>query len=61
MTTVQIPHSLQAEQAILGGLLLDNVTWSGISDHLVSKDFYQSGISRQRFKIVVECVSNFQQ
>jgi replicative DNA helicase len=41
MTTVQISHSLQAEQAVLGGLLLDNVTWSGISDHLVSKDFYQ--------------------
>ncbi|TLY48162.1 MAG: hypothetical protein E6K54_02685 [Gammaproteobacteria bacterium] len=39
--TVQIPHSLQAEQAVLGGLLLDNVIWSGISDHLASKDFYQ--------------------
>lgn len=34
-------YSLQAEQAVLGGLLLDNITWSGISDHLVSKDFYQ--------------------
>lgn len=36
-----LSYSLQAEQAVLGGLLLDNVTWSGISDHLVSKDFYQ--------------------
>ncbi|HEY2566703.1 MAG TPA: DnaB-like helicase N-terminal domain-containing protein [Candidatus Aquirickettsiella sp.] len=41
MNTVQFSYSLQAEQAILGGLLLDNITWSVISDHLVSKDFYQ--------------------
>lgn len=41
MNTFQLPYSLQAEQAVLGGLLLDNITWSGISDHLVSKDFYQ--------------------
>ena len=35
-------YSLHAEQAVLGGLLLDNVTWSRITDHLLSKDFYQS-------------------
>lgn len=34
-------YSLQAEQAVLGGLLLDNVTWTRIGDHLLSKDFYQ--------------------
>jgi hypothetical protein len=34
-------YSLQAEQAVLGGLLLDNVTWSRIADHLISKDFHQ--------------------
>lgn len=27
-------YSLHAEQAVLGGLLLDNVTWSRITDHL---------------------------
>ncbi|WP_339050223.1 AAA family ATPase [Rickettsiella endosymbiont of Xylota segnis] len=41
MNTSQLPYSLQAEQAVLGGLILDNITWSGISEHLVSKDFYQ--------------------
>ncbi|QJD30353.1 replicative DNA helicase [Methylococcus geothermalis] len=35
------PHSIQAEQAVLGGLLLDNLTWDVVADRLVEEDFYR--------------------
>lgn len=35
------PHSVEAEQAVLGGLMLDNRTWDAIADRLVSSDFYR--------------------
>jgi replicative DNA helicase len=35
------PHSIQAEQAVLGGLLLDNQTWDVVADRLVEEDFYR--------------------
>jgi replicative DNA helicase len=35
------PHSAEAEQAVLGGLMLDNRTWDAIADRLVAKDFYR--------------------
>jgi replicative DNA helicase len=35
------PHSLEAEQAVLGGLMLDNRTWDSIADRLVASDFYR--------------------
>ncbi|RPI16748.1 MAG: replicative DNA helicase [Lysobacterales bacterium] len=35
------PHSLEAEQAVLGGLLLDNSTWDAIADRLRAEDFYR--------------------
>lgn len=34
------PHSMQAEQSVLGGLLLDNQTWDAIADKVIEKDFY---------------------
>jgi replicative DNA helicase len=34
------PQSLQAEQAVLGALLLDNSAWDRITDILVEADFY---------------------
>lgn len=34
------PHSIQAEQSVIGGLLLDNSAWPKIHDVLVEKDFY---------------------
>ncbi|MFA0084924.1 replicative DNA helicase [Vibrio sp. 10N.286.49.C2] len=34
------PHSLEAEQSVLGGLLLDNERWDTVSERVVSKDFY---------------------
>jgi replicative DNA helicase len=35
------PHSVEAEQAVLGGLLLDNNTWDQIADRVVEDDFYR--------------------
>ena len=35
------PHSIEAEQAVLGGLLLDNRAWENIADKLVDDDFYR--------------------
>ncbi|EHK0699989.1 replicative DNA helicase [Salmonella enterica] len=34
------PHSIEAEQAVLGGLMLDNQRWDDISDILTPHDFY---------------------
>ncbi len=35
------PHSLDAEQSVLGGLLLDNSAWDQIADRVSQEDFYQ--------------------
>jgi len=35
------PHSIEAEQAVLGGLMLDNRTWDVIADRIVATDFYR--------------------
>jgi replicative DNA helicase len=35
------PHSIEAEQATLGGLLLDNAAWDKIGDMLREDDFYR--------------------
>ncbi|QSB00720.1 replicative DNA helicase [Methylomonas sp. EFPC1] len=35
------PHSIQAEQSVLGGLMLDNQTWDSVADKVVETDFYR--------------------
>ena len=35
------PHSLEAEQAVLGGLMLDNSAWDQIADRVAESDFYR--------------------
>ncbi|MFI3178518.1 MAG: replicative DNA helicase [Methylococcaceae bacterium] len=35
------PNSIQAEQSVLGGLMLDNQTWDTIADKVIEKDFYR--------------------
>ncbi len=35
------PHSIQAEQSVLGGLMLDNQTWDSVADKLGEQDFYR--------------------
>jgi len=36
------PHSVEAEQAVLGGLLLDNSAWDKIADFISEGDFYKA-------------------
>ena len=35
------PHSIEAEQSVLGGLLLDNLAWDRAADLLSDDDFYR--------------------
>ncbi len=35
------PHSLEAEQAVLGGLMLTGEAWARIADKLTERDFYR--------------------
>jgi hypothetical protein len=36
------PYSLEAEQSVLGGLLLDNSAWSTVASILSAEDFYRA-------------------
>ena len=35
------PHSIEAEQSVLGGLLIDNEAWERVADILIEQDFYR--------------------
>jgi replicative DNA helicase len=35
------PHSIEAEQAVLGGLLLDRNAWDNVADAIIEQDFYR--------------------
>jgi len=35
------PHSIEAEQSVLGGLMLDNQAWMQIADRIGEQDFYR--------------------
>ena len=35
------PHSVEAEQSVLGGLLLENTAWEKIADLITEADFYR--------------------
>ena len=35
------PHSIEAEQALLGGLMLDHQSWDKIADVVSEQDFYR--------------------
>ena len=42
LATMKIPpHSVQAEQSVLGGLMLDNESWEKVADRLGEDDFYR--------------------
>jgi replicative DNA helicase len=36
------PHSIEAEQSVLGGLLLDNSAWDRVADVITEADFYRA-------------------
>jgi replicative DNA helicase len=35
-----VPHSFEAEQAVIGGLLLNNDAWNDVAERVVERDFY---------------------
>jgi replicative DNA helicase len=35
------PHSIEAEQSVLGGLMLNNAAWEQVADLLIDEDFYR--------------------
>jgi replicative DNA helicase len=35
------PHSVEAEQSVLGGLMLDNHAWDKVADVITADDFYR--------------------
>ena len=39
------PHSLEAEQSVIGGLMLDNRAWDEVADIINEKDFSRALIS----------------
>lgn len=42
LTALKVPpNSVEAEQAVLGGLMLDNTEWDNIADQLLPQDFYR--------------------
>ncbi len=47
------PHSIEAEQSVLGGLVLDNSTWDRVADRISEMDFYR-GDHRAIFRAIKE-------
>ena len=35
------PHSIEAEQSVLGGLLIDNEAWERVAEVVIEQDFYR--------------------
>ena len=36
------PHSIEAEQAVLGGLMIDSAAWDQVADRVIADDFYRN-------------------
>ena len=49
------PHSIEAEQAVIGGLLLDNRAWEKIADKVTSADFY-----REEHRLLFSAIGNLE-
>ncbi|WP_006786828.1 replicative DNA helicase [Thiorhodospira sibirica] len=50
------PHSMEAEQAVLGGLMLENSAWDTIADRVSEVDFYRYD-HRLIFRAITELAS----
>jgi replicative DNA helicase len=46
------PHSVQGEQSVLGGLMLDNSTWDQVADRVIEEDFY-----RREHKLIFRAIT----
>ena len=53
------PHSIEAEQSVLGGLMLDNRAWDIVADKVSEGDFYRQD-HRLIFRSIVELAENGQ-
>lgn len=51
------PHSIEAEQSVLGGLLLDNAAWDRIADFIREDDFYRFD-HRLIFQAIVKLINS---
>ena len=47
------PYSLEAEQAVLGGLMIDNSTWDEVAEVAVESDFY-----RQDHRLIFRAIAD---
>ncbi len=36
------PHSIEAEQSVLGGLMIDSAAWDQVADRVLAEDFYRN-------------------
>ncbi|MGH8457696.1 MAG: replicative DNA helicase, partial [Stenotrophobium sp.] len=52
------PHSIEAEQSVLGGLMLDNRAWNDLSDRISAQDFYRADHQLIYSAIAELCGSN---
>ncbi|MCL5260557.1 MAG: replicative DNA helicase [Gammaproteobacteria bacterium] len=48
-----LPHSIEAEQSVLGGLMLDNSAWDKVSELIREDDFY-----RPNHRIIFSAINN---
>ena len=46
------PHSIQGEQSVLGGLMLDNNAWEKVADQVLEVDFY-----RKEHRLIFSAIS----
>src|ERR1041384_848722 len=47
------PHSVEAEQSVLGGLMLDKTAWDNVGDVITAEDFY-----RADHKLIFESIAS---
>lgn len=53
------PHSVDAEQSVLGALMLDHRTWDQVADRILVEDFYR-GDHRAIFEAILKLISRNQ-
>ena len=53
----QTPNSIEAEIAVLGGLILDNEAWEKIADILTENDFYNQE-HRKIYSCIVDLIKD---
>lgn len=56
---VVVPYSIEAEQAVIGGLILDNEKWDDISSIISEQNFYNA-VHKAVFKIIREMLNKNQ-